>query len=710
MNKCFFLFVIILAAFLLISPELCPAQSETISISYPAGGETWTYGEKHTIRWETDITGDVDIDYSLDGGSTWIGIASGTPAGTLEYQWEVPDAGSQVCTIRVSNNGDPRVSGKSGTFTMQEFIVDEVVFHERNEEIEYHWVSFVPETVKKNKHTYIIVEGLTADINGGPVTSYEDLTANIIKTTGNKSALVKNQGYILIVPVIPSNRISPLYMDNDSFNATDSFYRRADLKVLQMIDKLLYILRKEGYDVDDKIFLEGFSAGGIFAQRFPILHPTRVQATGVGHAGGFLMHPESFYNSVELNWPIGTNDFEEVVGYEFDRETYKNVPHYVFIGSEDTDVDGLWKPEYIDFLKSNFGLTAHENIENQSNYFKAQGYNYTFEIYPGLGHTHHFYMRQGAYEFFETHRVRTSPTFFPIDVQIAKEGKKKSVYFRTSYNTNYTISYSTGELPEGASFSAENFTLSFQPGYDQAGTHYVDIIATISGEPPLSDTLHVEIVVNNIIRPPENLSMGGIRTDSGNAVHIQWDGSPDEEYGDVDFYRIYRSRSATLTDPIPIAESPSPDSLIAWEEHYTILIDSVAAGTVEYIDENLPVDNVSYYYWVQTMFADDASGLEPAGEIISDVDELPIEFYVNNPFPNPFNPATTIEYSLPQDGQINLSIYNISGQSVSVLKDELQHAGNHSIIWNASEFPSGIYFCILKANGFTQTRKMVLVK
>ncbi len=89
--------------------------------------------------------------------------------------------------------------------------------------------------------------------------------------------------------------------------------------------------------------------------------------------------------------------------------------------------------------------------------------------------------------------------------------------------------------------------------------------------------------------------------------------------------------------------------------------------------------------------------------------DIPKEFALHQNYPNPFNPSTTIEYILPQDSHVTLSIYNISGQVMSVLKDEYQSAGNYSVTWDASEISNDLYFCTLKANGFTQTRKMVPV-
>lgn len=87
----------------------------------------------------------------------------------------------------------------------------------------------------------------------------------------------------------------------------------------------------------------------------------------------------------------------------------------------------------------------------------------------------------------------------------------------------------------------------------------------------------------------------------------------------------------------------------------------------------------------------------------------PQQITVRN-FPNPFNPQTTIEYSLSQNGHITLIIHNISGQAVRVLKDEYQQAGKHTFTWDAADMPSGLYFCTLKTKGVIETRKMLLLK
>ena len=79
-------------------------------------------------------------------------------------------------------------------------------------------------------------------------------------------------------------------------------------------------------------------------------------------------------------------------------------------------------------------------------------------------------------------------------------------------------------------------------------------------------------------------------------------------------------------------------------------------------------------------------------------------------FPNPFNPSTTISFTLPERTRVVLSIYNEIGEKVAELFDGEKAAGYHSIEWNASKFVSGIYFYELKTEKITSVKKLILMK
>jgi hypothetical protein len=77
---------------------------------------------------------------------------------------------------------------------------------------------------------------------------------------------------------------------------------------------------------------------------------------------------------------------------------------------------------------------------------------------------------------------------------------------------------------------------------------------------------------------------------------------------------------------------------------------------------------------------------------IAEDDIKPKEYFLSQNYPNPFNPSTTIKYSLPQTGRITLSIYDLLGREVVKLIDEEKPAGEYETTWNASSYPSGVYF------------------
>ncbi|RPI02126.1 MAG: T9SS C-terminal target domain-containing protein [Calditrichaeota bacterium] len=89
---------------------------------------------------------------------------------------------------------------------------------------------------------------------------------------------------------------------------------------------------------------------------------------------------------------------------------------------------------------------------------------------------------------------------------------------------------------------------------------------------------------------------------------------------------------------------------------------------------------------------------------------IPTEYAVANAYPNPFNPTTTIQYQLPEEMRVKISIFNVLGQQVQVLLDENKPAGYHSVMWDAANQPSGVYLYRVEAGTFVQTKQMVLLK
>lgn len=90
---------------------------------------------------------------------------------------------------------------------------------------------------------------------------------------------------------------------------------------------------------------------------------------------------------------------------------------------------------------------------------------------------------------------------------------------------------------------------------------------------------------------------------------------------------------------------------------------------------------------------------------------VPRELTLSQNFPNPFNPTTTIEFTIPEDGRVLLKLYDITGRELVTLLDEEKPAGYyHQVTIDASRFVSGTYFCRLEFTGKQLTRKIALVR
>lgn len=97
-------------------------------------------------------------------------------------------------------------------------------------------------------------------------------------------------------------------------------------------------------------------------------------------------------------------------------------------------------------------------------------------------------------------------------------------------------------------------------------------------------------------------------------------------------------------------------------------------------------------------------------QIIQTSSEIPDYYFLCQNYPNPFNPTTTINYQLPVNSFVELTIYDVLGNVVGTLVNEKQKAGSYSVDFNATSLPSGIYFYKLVTDNFSETKKMVLIK
>ena len=210
-------------------------------------------------------------------------------------------------------------------------------------------------------------------------------------------------------------------------------------------------------------------------------------------------------------------------------------------------------------------------------------------------------------------------------------------------------------------------------------------------EPQLASTLQMTSVVDDL---HGSCSPGQIT--------VEW--SLEGALGDLEFH-VYRST---------FEEGP-------YERITEEPLEPEQPGCFCYCDEDI-VSGENYFYMLGLADFSDSSGLfgpimvSARTDVAADgEDRLPSQFGLAQNYPNPFNPETTIEYQVPRIEPIQIRVFNILGQQIRTLVDEVREAGRHLVIWDGRDnsgrpVASGVYFCQMTAGSYRETRKMTLLK
>jgi len=107
--------------------------------------------------------------------------------------------------------------------------------------------------------------------------------------------------------------------------------------------------------------------------------------------------------------------------------------------------------------------------------------------------------------------------------------------------------------------------------------------------------------------------------------------------------------------------------------------------------------------------------IQKAGLIVTGIgsvgaESVPAKFELDQNYPNPFNPSTTIRFTLPKEGMVEMSVFNVMGQKVATALSKRLSAGEHTLTFDGSDLPSGVYFYQINAGEYVETKKMTLIK
>ncbi len=245
--------------------------------------------------------------------------------------------------------------------------------------------------------------------------------------------------------------------------------------------------------------------------------------------------------------------------------------------------------------------------------------------------------------------------------------------------------------------------------------------AGITGGDPDSEVMNHLSFINNTIA---NNAEASIENDPG-GENLEWENN--EIYGNG--YDV-QLESRGFDNQKPIADFNIPASGVVGEEIVFTNNSYDPDGEIGHVlwdfDDSYPVSDFSptHIYtkpgeYRVTLLIWDEPGRGARAEHFITIESLgtdesnpgiPTDYKLSQNYPNPFNPITRIEYEMPQNGNVNVSIYNIKGELVEKLVDSYNITGKYSIQWNPKNVSSGQYFYQISVDGFVQTKKMVLLK
>jgi hypothetical protein len=201
-------------------------------------------------------------------------------------------------------------------------------------------------------------------------------------------------GVVLLVPAFirPSEDwiIYTHALDRDTLTTERVDLKRIDLQLIAMIDHARSVLASNGITADEKILIQGYSASGMFANRFTVLHPDRVRAATIGSPGGWPILPVTTFNDEQLPYPAGVADLESLTGVPFDSATYNSIPQLIYMGSLD-DNDSLdftdgWEEEAAGQVNRLFGDDPISRWDDAMKIYQTAGTNAQFLLADGIGH------------------------------------------------------------------------------------------------------------------------------------------------------------------------------------------------------------------------------------------------------------------------------------------------------------------------------------
>ena len=249
----------------------------------------------------------------------------------------------------------------------------------------------IPQGVDLNKLIYLLVEPNNTGV-GSNFVSLDRNTKDAIETCSG-SSVARKLKIPLLMPVFPrpGGTLYTHALDRETLLIREGELKRLDLQLIAMITHAQKLLRHNDIKINEKIFMNGFSASGTFTNRFTILHPTVVRAVATGGINCIPTFPTDHWNGTTMRYPVGISDVKEIAGVDFDQVAYEKVSQYIYMGALDDNDTVPYRDAYdeadAELVKNLIGIKMMPDRWHLSqSIYKALGIPAQFVTYNDTGH------------------------------------------------------------------------------------------------------------------------------------------------------------------------------------------------------------------------------------------------------------------------------------------------------------------------------------
>ncbi|MFC1561009.1 SUMF1/EgtB/PvdO family nonheme iron enzyme [Candidatus Latescibacterota bacterium] len=723
---------------------------KSITLLSPNGGEKWPSNSTQTIQWSNSNIDNVTIEYSPDGGITWINVVSGADASAGAYEWTIPEETTAQCKIRISDYADFKIMDESdGVFEITSDDYIDIAAPGPGD-------IWTVNSEKKIRWEFSGIENVRIELSIDDGVTWDELTGNVPALTGS---------YSFTVPDTPSNQCRVRISDISNPEITDTSERfeinRPELSIyhnpiseaeeLQALDFTASVTTSS--EIDSVMFYYRKAGDVVFD------HQEKMNLINVDtNEYGFTLET-GYFTAPGLEYYIIARDVNDVEARSpVDVGFYTINTRVLDIMSTELTEGGTLQNAYR-MISIPLNL-SHTTIDEQLMGILPPGGSGTdwrlFRYPPGISTPDEYPNIEG---------FSPGNAFWLITKNDFRLKASEGTTVTTSESFNITlkqgwndianpwmfdISWDTIENPSGANLSPlytyegswsdpTSPPTIMEPWKGYAVYSYSNMNVVIKLQPEPDDNAE-KLLVNNedILWMLTIEASAGEAKDTANHFGVREDAStewdqydhaeppPVGEYVSVAFpHNEWEQYPYDYT-----VDFRPPESTISWYFNVktNILQETVVvqfSGTehlpgeysVEIYDldmENILDDEYNSFSFVSGKSLTErhfklvvSSSQEPEPE---EHISKPERFVIANCYPNPFNTQTTIQYELSKPGKVTISIFNVVGQQVQVHDAGYKDKGTYEFMFDASSLTTGIYFYRVDGGYGSVTGKMLYMK